>query len=358
MPDYFYATPEFPKAIAPWEWYQYPPIEAGAPRPWSETRLGNLPSFLLKEILVYLCEARSDQCDVTAPNKPRRGETKTPFSYFVRHTTGVLGTCSQLRKETLTFLAATTIHTSREVLELPSLPAEIGRHNVTWIQFLKVDTHFFLKTRAERHFPAILGSLCNDLPNLMRFQLISDYATNARPLAHSETHDFAATTRYEQEVRALLRFGAFLILRHKNLDLLVWPCDSGPTYESGQHRTRVYIDVIANTMRTGRQACPRRTHPDGDELEMVEDRILSATKLRRYLWAELPTVPFNEFIISSDGFSSEIDEGHRCFAKVDDEGYWYSRSQHRERPRFVPVDGLIRMCRKHCQNVCGGTQRE
>ncbi|KAL6244215.1 hypothetical protein RBB50_009085, partial [Rhinocladiella similis] len=270
MSNYLHATPEFPKAIASWEWYQYPPIEAGAPKQWSQTRLGSLPSFLLKQILVCLCDTRSDQCDVTAPNRPRRRGADAPFSHFVRHTRGVLGTCSQLRKETLAFLAATTIHTSREVLELPSLPAEIGRINVAWIQFLKVDTHFFLKTRAERHFPIILGFLCNELPNLMRFQLISDYATNARRFPYPEAHDLETTTRHQQEIRAVLRFGAFLILWHKNLDLLVWPADSGPTYERCQQRTRIYIDAIANTMRTGRRPCPRKTDPDADELEIVK----------------------------------------------------------------------------------------
>ncbi|KAK6381538.1 hypothetical protein LTS17_004596 [Exophiala oligosperma] len=354
----WYADAEFPKAIAPREWYQYPPIEAGAPKDWPKTRLGGLPSFLLKQILVYLCETRSNQCDVTAPTRLRRRETSGLFSEFVRHTRGVLGTCTQLRKETLGFLAATTVHTSRQVLELPSLPTQIGRHNMTWIQFLKVDTHFFLKTRAERYFPIVLGFLCSQLPNLMRFQLISDYETNAPRFSFSEAHDLQATTRHQQEIRAVLRFGAFLILRHRNLDLLVWPSDSGPTYESSQQQTRVYIDAIANTMRTGRRPCRRENHPGVDGLETVGDQILNATKLRRYLWSELATIPLHEFVSSSDSDSSEIYEQHRCFAKVDDEGYWHSHGQHYEKPKFVPVDGLVRMCRKHCRNVCGDTPRE
>lgn len=67
----------------------------------------------------------------------------------------------------------------------------------------------------------MLGFLCENLPNLMRFQLSSTYAISAHPFPPNEAHDLPTTTRHQQEARALVGFGAFLVLRHPNLDLLV-----------------------------------------------------------------------------------------------------------------------------------------
>jgi hypothetical protein len=60
-------------------------------------------------------------------------------------------------------------------------------------------------------------------------------------------------------------FGAFLVLRHPNLDLLVWPSDSGPTYEAGEGRTTAYIDAISNTLKTGRRRCSKKLSADAQE---------------------------------------------------------------------------------------------
>jgi hypothetical protein len=56
--------------------------------------------------------------------------------------------------------------------------------------------------------------------------------------------------------------------------------------------------------------------------------VLNATKLRRYLWAEIPTM-----------------------SKVDTQGHWHPLGTKTKKPKFIPVDGLIKMCRKHYRNV-------
>jgi len=321
MYDPWERTPKYQPFLPPLEWYQYPPIEAGAPKPFDQTRLGRLPLFIRQQIIECLCYG-SDIMDVTIR---REYDRRAPSLNLVRQFGSVLATCRQLRKEALAYLASSTI-TSCQVLTLPSLPQDIGPHNVQWIQYLQVKTHFFLKTRHEHHFPHTLSFLCEQLPNLMRFELFSYYKTDAVPLPRHEAHDLPTTTRHQQEARALLRFGAFLVLRHPNLDLLIWPCDSGPTYEQNASRTLAYIDVISNNLNTGRGPCAKKL-AEGDEQHTIvevsnldalasrieancmQDRVLSSTKLRRFLWAELPTVNLDELTIPKSSTSSEVEEG-------------------------------------------------
>lgn len=79
--------------------------------------------------------------------------------------------------------------------------------------------------------------------------------------------------------------------------------------------------------------------------------MLNATKLRRYLWAEIPTMSIDQFTLPKDSDFSKCFEGHGCFRKVDTQGHWHPLGTKTKKPKFIPVDGLIKMCRKHYRNV-------
>ena len=96
----------------------------------------------------------------------------------------------------------------------------------------------------------------------MLFQLHSDKIDHDHPLPRNDRLiDLRETTRHRQEVRALLRFGAFLVNRHTNLDLLGCRPDSGLAVEKDNEKParECYIDVEANSLRIRPERCVQ--HP-------------------------------------------------------------------------------------------------
>lgn len=123
-------TPEFPNLMEPGAWYSYPPVEAGPPRPFNVTRLGRLPSFLLEEIFKHLRDLE-ETWDVMVQSRWSEGRrTLMRPVWRMKNISNLMATCRQLRMEALTYLATSTVHTSRAALTLPRLPQEICLHNV------------------------------------------------------------------------------------------------------------------------------------------------------------------------------------------------------------------------------------
>lgn len=249
---------EFPNAIPPEEWYKYPPIEAGAPKPFSETRLGSLPLEIREKILDEVKEGRSEwKLRLFSPLTDHR-------SLGVLR--GSLGVCSQLRRETLSLLSTTTsfhVHPPNLIFDLPRQAGIIG---LSRICVLKLHADSELQWCHETNFPYILQFISTQLPILTRLQLITEYDDDMIPISNSVDAYRPIITRRQKEVRALMRFGAFLVKRHANLDLLLWPSDSPvqTPYLGGWGMTSLYyIDVIANTLSVVRKPQVKRGTPLG-----------------------------------------------------------------------------------------------
>ena len=133
---------DFPRAIPADEWYEYPPIEAGAPKPFDQTRLGQLPVDLRLEILEFLQEGRTDW-DVTE-YRPRRHAAPRVNVDYVRVFQGPLGTCRELRKEVLSIVTTTTSFYCRKPKSVLSLCGHLSEIQMSTIRFLKLETSFVL----------------------------------------------------------------------------------------------------------------------------------------------------------------------------------------------------------------------
>ncbi len=248
---------EFPNAIDPQEWYDYPPIAAGKPREFRDTRLGSLDVSVRLDILDYVkcCISTWNLCEV----QPRRKKGEAPAARRIRFEftdilKGALGTSRQLRKEALTLLN-TTAFNYLERNALMKSPKQLGDRMLS-IRYLQLCTDRGLKWYHEGCFPDLLDFLCNQLPNLTRFQLKSRYCIRDDLLeGGGKPADLPGTTIHQQEVRALLRFGAFLVNKHKHMDLLLWPADSGrnPCKVYSNPPYECYIDVVANSLRFKRE---------------------------------------------------------------------------------------------------------
>jgi len=268
---------DFPLAIPAHEWYQYPPIEAGAPKPFDKTRLGRCPVEIHLKILEYL-HGGYTICDLTEYDG-RHAVPKMDLSYL-KPFEGPLGTCRELRKEVLSIVTTTTSFHARDPQAL--LGFHVGDTHMSLIRFLQLDTSFGLRFQHEGKFPDLFDFLCTQLPNLMRFQLKSSIQNSdeVHMPENNKPRDLPGTTRRQQEVRSLLRFGAFLVKKHPNLDLLLWPSHSGPTFKEGEGKlapgrpslaqianayVRYYIDVVANTVRVDRKPCMMKLSEDATE---------------------------------------------------------------------------------------------
>ena len=84
--------------------------------------------------------------------------------------------------------------------------------------------------RGFRENGALLSLVCHKLPNLVHFQLV-------------ESTEMQDGKTPEETARALLRFGAFLVLNHPKLDMLTWPTSSGTTWELDGAEVTPYMDL-------------------------------------------------------------------------------------------------------------------
>jgi hypothetical protein len=376
------AIRDFPNALDPEEWYRYPPIEAGAPKRFNQTRLGKLPQEV-RHILYDMITDYETKINLFIPHeistrtRRQRYRGLWDLHYFLRGLERIMGVCQGLRTELQDHLMTSTTHVCECPLKLGLICQVYGGDSMKLIRNLKMSIEDHYKLRPRTHFSNLLEILSKDLPNLVRFQFRSCYNYDDPRFTEHETSisDYPTTTRDQQEIRALLQFGAFLVLRHKNLDLLIWPADSSMTGgELWDGRPGMYIDIISKSFTRPFMKAPQEIAVDGHDLAPVEvsslsslkiqstnnnqDRILNATKIRHTPWKDIAAMGIDAFTIDRTCNSSEVPEGHRCFKRVDMEAYiTETRREDLGDPEYIPVDGLIRMGQKHLQNLQSRQER-
>lgn len=127
---------------------------------------------------------------------------------------------------------------SRFADSFTKMPAVMG-NNVSMIQHFELKIDFLFKTEPERQWPRKLEFFVKKMTSLKRLKLTTDFDSVA--VALQET---SGISRAGQERRALMSFASYLVLRHPGLNLLIWPADSGPTYDANETRVRMYIELV------------------------------------------------------------------------------------------------------------------
>lgn len=85
------------------------------------------------------------------------------------------------------------------------------------------------KMRPDQINPNLLRVLCEYLPNLTTFTLTAEYDVSA------------PSERRRNAYAPLLRFMAFLVLRHHNVHRLVLPADSGPDFDDDRRQYDICV---------------------------------------------------------------------------------------------------------------------
>jgi hypothetical protein len=129
---------------------------------------------------------------------------------------------------------------------------------------------FHMRVYPQRQWSRKLCFFVEKMPSLKRFKLVSEFGVHAQPMR--ETSDSGAIdARLGQEVRALLRSASFLTLRHPGLNLMIWPADTGPTYEEDDHVIHAYVDLLENKRKrnNGKNIEVEKYERPGDETRKV-----------------------------------------------------------------------------------------
>ena len=124
------------------------------------------------------------------------------------------------------------------------LPDVMGAEELSNIQYFEMSISFFMKAFSVKSWPRAIKLIALQMPALNRFKLVSEFVADSEPLVESSGKE-----RSGQERRALISFGAWLVLRHPNLKLLVWPAESGLTVLGNPYRIKVYIELVDKKIR-------------------------------------------------------------------------------------------------------------
>ncbi|EXJ55736.1 hypothetical protein A1O7_08666 [Cladophialophora yegresii CBS 114405] len=334
---------EFPDAIPPHLWYQHQPFTAGQVALFHETPLGKLPGEIRTKIWDYLA-ATEPEIDITV--RLRFTGLRSPPRFRSQKIMRLAGVCRQMRAEVFETMQRSVWFVQRSSKFLHETIDHLrGGNMLRHICFLYLDEDWFLSAYHETRFALVLSEICESLPNLVRFRM--------------STNEAKLNDQVRERTRDLLRFGAFLVARHPNLDLLIWPGDSGQTHEPGQTRVVLYIDVASSKhfrdRWSYREPTPKYLNErdgENDELSMVEDRLLNATILRRLHFDDILHFDVDDFAIDRENnASSEIDEGHGYFAQVDNEGYLPAWQRKELGKHYIPVDSLIDICERRMRRA-------
>jgi hypothetical protein len=127
---------------------------------------------------------------------------------------------------------------------LKDAPYVWGYESLKLVRHLDMSSHYYLLIWLETHFANLLRVLTNGFPNLKWLRFSSEWETSSVCISYKETKDMDRPSRHQQEMRTLLLLGAWLTLRHKNMDLLTCSPVITSTNRWDEPKTRVCIEVM------------------------------------------------------------------------------------------------------------------
>jgi hypothetical protein len=252
------------------ETFDQPPsaVNGRSPKPYPETRLGALPGETIMKI-IGLVLGSEQTVDLTMPHA-KGGRIKLRFTQWFPALRDAFSkfllTCKCARAEGIDYLSRTTRFKSRNSDSARNIPALFGTEATGMIRRFELHADFRNKTMHEPLTPPLLEMLVNSMPHLRRFSFCSDYLTHSVAFPQHESGDpDGSVSRHDQERRFLLRFGAFLTLRHPSLEVLVLPAASGPRYSSNQYRTCTWVELYASELSRPIRVTLKKASPDARE---------------------------------------------------------------------------------------------
>lgn len=307
------------------------------PGPFSKSGFSTLPQEIMDEIWGLLL-GFNNQIDLTIPHA-KRGQPQLYFTSRFPHLRNAFSTflltSKGFRQEGLEYLSRTTTFFNTNGDSARNIPAVFGEEATKMVQQFSLSSHFILKTRHEQTWPHLLKMLIESMPRLTKFRILSAYVAASYPFPENESGDAMdlGVSRYHQERRTLLRFGAFLTLRHPTLKVMVWPAASGPKYDANEcydpyemrdpdyNRIAIWVELYAVDCKPPVRTVMKKAFSAAEKTEH-QDLVMNSTAIRRLKWTELALEPPANFGLGADAKVSEVpSEDDKFFRAVDEKGY-------------------------------------
>ena len=124
------AAVDFPNALPPQEWYQWPPIPAGRPKPFCNTSFGKLPAEILRHLFDLITEY-DRVLNLVDPHAMRhRGKRHYRGMwgdrYFLRGLDNMMHACHDLRVDLADHIISTTTHICDNALKMSIVSSFYG----------------------------------------------------------------------------------------------------------------------------------------------------------------------------------------------------------------------------------------
>lgn len=262
------ARKDFPTAIEPCKWYENPPIDKGAIRPFSQTRLGSLPSEVRQIIWNMLADTDlPHSCNITSTEHQYMEDSSGPeylrvdqCGYLLRGMQSVLGVCQEMRSFLMDLLMASTTYNCCRYDRLSATVQDLQPHgHLQLIRKMRLGLRNLSVNRPEKHFPELLRLLCEEMPSLEHIDLYNVHNDRSPAIPEVLSGDPDGTVSLnQQETRMILQFAAFLVLRHPNLDVMTMRAPSEPKTVEEILGRKTVVRVFANHVHERRTLDARR----------------------------------------------------------------------------------------------------
>jgi len=237
---------------------------------------------------------------------------------------------------------------SADVDKLPEVIEPAGCH---LIQRLELCMEGGMLHFPRPNWPRFLDCLVNDMPYLSSLRLYSQWSVEEDEMVIPlEGENWVTVTRRGYHRLRLLRFLSILLLRHSNLDLLIWPSKSqaGWQIEHGMFTECFIAERKLSKSRNWETAVQPMawSWPEDWGIEYdppaemiciryVEDEILDSRAIRRLLGNEVAEAHLSNFLLKpvngatkDDVLSSETPEGNPALSDIDRRAYLDKLSPH------------------------------
>jgi hypothetical protein len=290
--------------------------------PSKEFYFMNLPGDLRYEIYSYFFPRGT--INITLP-KRKNGVVPHCFKHFFRvEGLQLLILSKQIFAECSDFLWTRNKFTSKDALTFNALPGVMGGA-VANIKHIELKNHFRMVVDSQQQWPKMMRLLSENFTSLSTFELYADFGAMQGPLEEK-----SGTDRVRQEVRASVRFGAFLVVRIPQLSFLVLEL---PYAMYGRAYARVKVTEHAPKVRDG-------------------EILLNSRAIRHAAtWNELHDVSIKHFEIDSNCPTSEMASFGllpKDMKKIDTIGYQTRGELYRKNIHQTPsVDTMIIAAREN-----------
>ncbi|KAK5949502.1 hypothetical protein OHC33_009495 [Knufia fluminis] len=326
------------------------------PKPGQRLALLNLPTEILEKIFRLVQPKREDgdignrnitvqRADGSRSGRKFRNLRRYPAGISELH--GLLKWCPEARNLVGALLGRDFLFHSSEFEPMTRIHMVLGRASCSMIHTLEVHMDTVTRMKPDEIGSDLLQVFCTYMPNLTDFKLMAGFYGNGEPCSKKRQHKLYAP---------VLRFMAFLVLRHSNLDRLVRPADSGPDFDDQEHGYAVYLQAERGyKVRRGDgnrvwNSIDKPTDATRTTRATFRDEVANTTAVRRVTSNKLQRTSIETFFITpaegqlKDDVFSETPEPNDDFDLVDERGL-RTRQEHRLSGwTYRNVDQLIKLC--------------